>query len=231
MGLRSVILGLLMVLLGSISHAAPVIGVPVTWDGVAPDALGWASAEGGSTISAVEPGGNLGGYLQIQFGVTAPAAPQSDSVTNGSAAYTGDYSALAVSFDYLGFNNPFLYLYFQSGVDGSIWTHDIITPSTSWEHVAISFFDPTAWVSSLHTVSYEAARTNVTLLGFFVETPVASGPFTYGIDNLTFSSEQIATPEPDAVILLIAVVLCLLVTFRMDRVIGRSDWMKRLKMK
>ncbi|MEI6166077.1 MAG: hypothetical protein WCS52_02680 [bacterium] len=231
MGCRSVILGLLMVLLGSTGQAAPVIGVPVTWDGVAPDSLGWASVDGNATIAAVEPGGNPGGYLQIQFGVTAPAAPQIDHVANGGANYTGDYSALAVSFDYLGFNNPFLYLYFQSGVDGSIWSHAFNTPSTGWEHVAISFFDPTAWTPDASSISYEVARTNVTLLGFFVETPDASGPFTYGIDNLTFGSEQIATPEPDAVILLMAVVLCLLVTFRMDRFISRSDWMKRFKLK
>jgi hypothetical protein len=75
------------------------------------------------------------------------------------------------------------------------------------------------------------ARSSIVTLGFSLLTPAGTGIYTFGVDNLELSGEQIATPEPDAVILMMAVVLCLLVTFRLDRFISRSDWVKRLKMK
>jgi hypothetical protein len=232
MALRIVILVLMALWLGSTGQAVPVTGSPVTWDSTGGDLLGWAPVGVLASVAAVEPGGNPAGYLQIQFDVGDPPGDtaQRDNVASSAGRYVGDYSSLAVTFDYFGTNSATQSLYFESA-DGSIWEHSFSPLSASWEHFSISFYDSDGWAPGNVGLSFEMARSSIVTLGFSLLTPAGTGIYTFGVDNLELSGEQIATPEPDAVILMMAVVLCLLVTFRLDRFISRSDWVKRLKMK
>jgi hypothetical protein len=229
MGLKIIVLSLLTVLLGSTGHATPVVGVPVTWNGVGADPLGWGSIGGSAVVAASPVDGNPNGYLQIQFDFGGFPGVDFDSVANGDGGYTGDYSSLVLSFDYLGFGaNSLQSLYFKSAVGDSTWEYVFSTPSASWESLSISFNTLSGWTSTNIGVSFQDAITNVSLLGFSVRTPFDStGLVTFGVDNLEFNSEQIAAPEPSAILLLVSVLLCLGVTFRVDRFLIRPKWMKQ----
>ncbi len=224
MSFRLVILGLLMVLLGSTSRATPVM-----WERDA-DLTGWSSG-GNATVSRSESGGNLDGFLKIEFTASPPTLGMSDIVANSEPSYKGDYSSRVVTFDYFGTNSASQGLYFQSS-DGSTWGHAFSSSTTSWEHFEISFFNQAGWeYISGDTTDYAVARTNVALFGFSIVTPsVSDDPsiYTFGIDNLEFNLET-QVPEPSTVMMLLSVILCLLVTFRVDRFILRSNWIKRLK--
>ncbi len=225
MSLRLVILGLLMVLLGPTSRATPVM-----WESDA-DLTGWSSG-GNATVSRSESGGNPDGFLKIEFTASPPTLGMSDIVANSEPSYKGDYSSRVVTFDYFGTNSASQGLYFQSS-DGSTWGHAFSSSTTSWEHFEISFFNQYGWEQlSGDTIDYAVARTNVALFGFSIVTPsVSDDPsvFTFGIDNLDFKNGTNEVPEPSTVMMLLSVILCLLVTFRVDRFIVLPDWIKRLK--
>jgi len=227
MSLRVVILGLLMVLLGSTGHASPTIGKPVTWD-VKGDPLGWVKLGVNASVDAVDSGDpGRGGFLQILFNVGDPPTPQFDKVENSGSDYQGDYSSLVVSFDYLGYTIPLHYLYFKSG-NGHLWTFDIPNTTTSWEDISVSFVTQGDWKSDDGGV-FGSDLKLVTSLGFYLQTPDgASGPVIFGIDNLEFNFTN-QVPEPSTVMMLLSVILCLFVTFRVDRFIVLPDWIKRLK--
>jgi len=228
MGLRLVILCLLTVLLVPTGQATPVIGTPVTFD-VISDPLGWSAVGGDAfSVTSVDSGDLLrGGYLQIQFDVgPQPNFPQNDQIQNFGSGYVGDYSGLDVSFDYLGFTSSFRELYFVSVVAGatSTWTHSILNTTTNWETLTVSFASPAGWSSDEHLGDQDffmQARTNVALLGFYLQTPIGASDFVaFGIDNLEFNNYATQVPEPSTVILLVSVVLCLCVTFRVDRMVS-----------
>jgi len=219
MGLKLVILCLLTMVLVSMGQASPSIGQPVTWDGTSDP--GWTSLDAWATVSEVSSGGNPLGYLQINYDVVPPNVPQNDIVYNSGLSYSGDYSSLGVSFDYLSTNNSLQTLYFKSGVDNSTWKQVFTTPSTSWERISLSFYNSANWVSLDNLVNFEVARTNVNQFGFFIQTPSDPGSYTFGIDNLEFNNNYTTqVPEPSTVILLVSVVLCLCVTFRVDRMVS-----------
>ncbi len=225
MSLRLVILGLLMVLLGSTGHASPTIGKPVTWD-VGGGPLGWVNLDGSAqSVNSVDSGDpSRGGFLQILFNVGDPPTPQFGKVEN-SVNFLGDYSGLVVSFDYLGYTTSPRNLYFMSENE-RLWTYDIPNTTTSWETLSVSFVTQGAWNSDGGGV-FGSDLKHVTSLGFYLQTPDgASGPVIFGIDNLEFTNE---VPEPSTVMMLLSVILCLLVTFRVDRFIVLPDWIKRLK--
>ncbi|MEI8141141.1 MAG: hypothetical protein WCI03_14905, partial [bacterium] len=186
---------------------------------------------GGAMVTASPVDGNPNGYLQIQFDFGGFPGVDFDSVANGAVGYTGDYNNLVLSFDYLGFGpNSLQSLYFKSAVGNSTWEYVFSTPSASWENLSVSFNTLSGWTSTNIGVSFQDAITNVSLLGFSVRTPLDSiGLVTFGVDNLEFSYDQIATPEPNAIVLLVSVLLCLGVTFRVDRFLIRPNWMKRTK--
>ena len=186
----------------------------VTW-GNGGDTLGWAS-QGGVAASVTAPAEGENGYLSMNFNPTDPMPMvQSDRLATSGGGYTGSYAGVSgATFDFRGQAGAPQWIFFEGGA--STWEQLLTGAAPSWQPYSVSFVTDSGWsrVGS-SSESFAQALADVKLIGFETTFIDSGSPFAYGVDNWQFtpSSFADAVPEPDSVLMMVALLLSLGVMF------------------
>jgi hypothetical protein len=211
-----------VILLWAGTGLASVSVEKVTWDSGPVPGWGWS---GDATSLTTEPaGGNLNGFLALNFDAALPITYQSAQVSNSSAGYTGDYRGYYLTFDLLGYGASDYELFFVSSASGSNETWyltflDKPTVDQAWQpyNPYVITFAQTQWGGWYGGAgNFMNALSQVDSIGLIVYHSGTEVPMMYGIDNWQLQ----LTPVPEPEVGIMAIVLVMSGLFWMRRVIS-----------